>query len=214
MVRLLVAACVLVLAACGGTTGSKPSVAGPPSAQSVGSNSSDFAGVQKCPQSGSWDSFLKAIQTTDPTTYESQKSELNALKAAGADDTYVAVYADSSSTCNAYSSSAPPSGRAVIVYTIRFKNESAASADYKTNTASFHLSDSDTQNIKAAGGTVTQGSATGLGPNSVVASISLQGASIYTALWQNKEFEVVMVAANMPAADAEAGTKKINGRIH
>jgi hypothetical protein len=42
----------------------------------------------------------------------------------------------------------------------------------------------------------------------------LQGASIYTALWQNKRFEVVLIGANVPQGDAVSGAKKINGRIH
>jgi hypothetical protein len=169
--------------------------------------------LQRCPQSGSWEDHLKAEQTNNPTQYATDKSGLDALKAGGADDTYVAVYGDSAASCSSYNSQAPPSGKVVNVYAIRFKDESAASANYKTNTKNFHLSDSDLPNLKAAGGTVSQGAATGLGDNSVVVSITLQGAAIYTALWQNKEFEVAFVAANVPAADAEAGTKKINGRI-
>ena len=176
-------------------------------------NPSDFPGLQTCPQSGSWDDFLKFEQTNDPNQYATDKSNLDELKAAGAEDTYVAEYGDSATTCSTYNTQAPPAGKAVVVYTIRFKQESSASSNYKTNVANFHLSDADLTNVRAAGGAVSQGASTGLGGNSVAVSIVLQGASIYTALWQNKRFEVAVIAANVPPGDAASGATKINSRI-
>jgi len=76
----------------------------------------------------------------------------------------------------------------------------------------FHLSDDDLANLKAAGGTAAQGSATGLGDNSIVLSIDVAGVSVYIAVWENKTFEVAEVAFN-DATDAKAAVTKINGRI-
>jgi hypothetical protein len=45
-------------------------------------------------------------------------------------------------------------------------------------------------------------------------SIETADLSFYTALWQNKEFEVQMPTYNVPAADASAAATRINGRIH
>jgi len=67
--------------------------------------------------------------------------------------------------------------------------------------------------LKAAGATVNTGDATGLGTNSLVLSIDIQGISLYVAYWQNKLFEVAVVTFNEPT-EAPAATKKINDRIH
>ncbi|TMD14471.1 MAG: hypothetical protein E6I96_09310 [Chloroflexi bacterium] len=107
MNRLTVLACALLLAACGGSTGGGGSGSQPKqetSAQSVASNSSDFPGMQKCPESGSWDNYLKAEQAKDPTQFQSDKSDWDSLKAAGANDSYVGVYADDSSHCGNFGS--------------------------------------------------------------------------------------------------------------
>ena len=84
---------------------------------------------------------------------------------------------------------------------------------YKTASKDFHLSDSEVSQLKAAGATVNTGDATGLGTNSLVLSIDIQGISLYVAYWQNKLFEVAVVTFNEPT-EAPAATKKINDRIH
>lgn len=211
--RLVVATSVAVLAACGGGSGpGLPGTSAQASAQSVASGSSDFPAMQKCPESGSYDSYLKAEQTADPTQYQSDKSSWDDLKASGADDSYIVVYAESSSDCGQFASGTP-SGKVAYVYVIRFKDSASASASYKVTSKDFHLSDSDVANLKAAGATVTSGDATGLGSNSLVLSIDIQGISVYVAFWQNKQFDVAEVAFNDPNIAASAATK-INARIH
>ena len=216
MNRFIVPVCVLVLAACGGTSGGTSGGSGSQqqqtSAQSVASDSSDFSGLSKCPESGSWDSYLKAELAKDPTQYTTDKKDWDSLKAAGANDSYVAVYADTSSNCGNFGTDTP-SGKVVNVYAVRFKDQASASDNFKSNSADFHLSDSDLTSITAAGGKVQQGAATGLGANSVVVELSVAGMSFYIAFWQNKNFEVAMIVYNMPVTDGEAASTKINSRI-
>jgi hypothetical protein len=211
MNRATVLACVLILAACGGSSGGGGNPPQETSAKTVASNSSDFSGLTSCPESGSWDDYLKAEQSKDPNQYSSDKSDWDSLKAAGANDSYIAVYADESSHCGNFGNE--PSGKVVDIYAIRFKDANAASANFKTNQKDFHLSDSDLQNIKSAGGKVSQGSATGLGDNAVVVELAIAGASFYIAFWQKKNFEVAMIVYNVPVADGEAAAKKVNDRI-
>ena len=111
-------------------------------------------------------------KTADLSQYTTDKSDLDSLKAAGANDTYVAVYSDATSGCGNFGSDTP-TGKVADVYAIRFKDSSSAAANYKTNLKDFHLSDTDLSNLKSAGGSVAQGSATGLGDNSVMVSISI-----------------------------------------
>jgi hypothetical protein len=210
--RLIVLFGAIVLAACGGGSGpSIPGLVGPQSAQSVAESSSDFSGLQKCPESGSYDSYLKQEQTKSPDQYQSDKTTWDDLKASGANDSYIAVYAANSSDCGQFAAGTP-SGKVAYVYAIRFKDSTSASASFKTTSKDFHLSDDDLANLKAAGGTAAQGSATGLGDNSIVLSIDVAGVSVYIAVWENKTFEVAEVAFN-DATDAKAAVTKINGRI-
>ena len=214
MNRIAVLLCALALAACGGSSGGGGggTTTHETSAETVASSSSDFSGLAKCPESGTWDNYLKAEQTKDPSQYASDKSDWDGLKAAGANDSYIAVYSASSSGCGSFGAAAP-SGMVVNIYAIRFKDSASASDNFKTNSKTFHLSDSDLQNIQSAGGKVAQGDATGLGTNSIAVSLSIAGTSFYIAFWQKNKFEVAMIAYNIPVADAEAAAKKVNGRI-
>ena len=211
-IRSLVAVCAFALAACGGGSGPSLGVTGPPSAQTVASNGSDFSGMQKCPESGTWDNYLKAEQTKDPTQYQTDKSDWDSMKAAGANDSYIAVYAVNATDCGQFGGG-NPSGKVAYVFAIRFKDSNSASTNFKSNSKSFHLSDTDVANLKAAGGTVEQGSTTGLGDNSIVVSINFGGSSVYIAFWQKNEFEVAEITFDVPTSDSGAVTKKINDRI-
>src|SRR2546421_12059537 len=212
MTRLIILFCAIVLAACGGGSGpSLPGVLGPQSAQSVAESSSDFSGLQKCAESGSYDSYLKQEQTKSPDQYLSDKTTWDDLKASGANDSYIAVYAATSSDCGQIAAGTP-SGKVAYVYAIRFKDSTSASASFKTTSKDFQLSDDGLANLNAAGGTAARGSATRLGDTSIVLSIDVAGASVYVAVWENKTFEVAEVAFN-DATDAKAAVTKVNGRI-
>src|SRR2546426_11946677 len=155
----------VALAACGGGgSGASLGVQGPPSAQSIAQDSKDFPGLQKCPESGSYESYLKAEETKNPDQFKTDKTTWADLKAAGANDSYIAVYAANATDCGQFAAGTP-SGKGAYVYAIRFKDSTSASASYKVTSKDFHLSDSDVANLKAAGGTVQLGAATGLGDN-------------------------------------------------
>lgn len=201
-----------LLTACGGGSGpNAPSASGPPSAQTVAQSANDFPGLQKCPESGSYDSYLKAEQTKNPGQYNTDKTTWDDLKSSGANDSFIAVYAANASDCAQFAAGTP-SGKVAYVYAIRFKDTTSAAASYKVTSKDFHLSDSDLANLKAAGGTVQVGSATGLGDNSTVLSLDIAGLAVYVAFWENKEFEVATIAFN-DAADAPGAVTKINARI-
>jgi hypothetical protein len=216
MNRSTVLVCVLLLAACGGSSGGGGGGGGgtPPqtSAETVASSSSDFPGMSKCPESGSWENYLKAEQSQDPTQYASDKSHWDSLKAAGANDSYVAVYGGSSSDCGHFGTD-QPSGKTADVYAVRFKDSASAAANYKNLSKDFNITDQQLQQVQSAGGKVLQGSATGLGDNSLVVEFGIAGTSFYIAFWQKNKFEVAMIAFNIPVTDGEAAATEVNGRI-
>jgi hypothetical protein len=211
--RVIAVLAVGAVASCatpGGGAGKSP---GAPSAESVASNPSDFPGLTKCPQSGSYESYINQEQTSAPDQYASDKSRLENLKATGLDDSYVVVYAANTGDCvTVASSDSPPTGKVAQVYVFRFKDSTSAATNYKTDANEINLTDTDIGNLKTAGATVKKGTESGLGENSVVVATDLQGSKLYLAYWQNMRFEVLVAALNM-GSDVDAASK-INGRIH
>src|SRR5256885_14892820 len=106
-----------MLAACAGPG---PALSTSPSAQSIAGNDSDFSGMTKCPESGSWDDFLKAEQQSDPTTYEADQKDWDQMKASGAGDGYVAAYDPNSSERAVFSTDIPPKGQGPYAFGGRF----------------------------------------------------------------------------------------------
>ncbi len=215
MLRWLVALCAAVLAACGGSgsSGSSTVVSTPPSARSIAENSFDFPDLARCPESGTYDSYLTQEQAKAPDQYTTDSKDWTVLKASGANDGYIVVYvASTSADCGQYGASAA-TGKVAYIYAIRFKDSAKASAAYKNQLSQFHMSDADITNLKTAGGTAQQGAATGLGDNSIVVSIDIQGTTFYIALWQNKEFEVALLVYNLSLTSGKSAATKINGRI-
>ena len=211
MNRATMLACLLLLTACGGSGGG--GILQETSAKTVASNSSDFSGLTACPESGTWDQYLKAEQNKDPNQYTTDKKDWDDLKAAGANDSYIAVYADSASNCGHFATGDQSAGKTADVYAIRFKDSTAASTSYKSMSKDFNINNEQLQQIQSAGGTVQQGAATGFGSNSMVVEFSLAGTSFYIAFWQKNKFEVAMIAFNTAIKDGEAAAKKVNDRI-
>ena len=205
--------CVMLVTACGGGSGQGLGVQGPPSAQSVAQNSSDFSGVQKCPVSGSYDSYLQAEQAKAATRYATDKKTWDSLKAAGANDSYIAVNADTTADCDQFGSS-NLQGKVGEVFVVRFQDSAKAAGAYTTSQSAFHLTDSDVAQLKAFGATVLDGTATGLGQNSIVVKFAIANVTAYIGLWQNKEFEVALVTYNLPLTQGPAAATKVNSRIH
>jgi hypothetical protein len=209
--RILIVAALLA-AACGGGSGPTLGAQGPPSAQTVAASSSDFSGVQKCPESGAYDKYLQAEQAKAPDRYATDKKTWDDLKIAGANDSYIAAYADTTSDCAQFGSS-NLQGKVAEVFAARFQDSAKAGAAYTTSQGQFHLTDSEVAQLKAFGATVLDGAATGFGPNSIVVKFAIASVSAYIALWQNREFEVAMITYNLPLTDGPAAASKVNARI-
>ena len=207
MRQSLIAAVLVFVAGCGGGSGTQ----GPPSAMSVAQNASDFSGVKLCAESGTYDHYLKSEQAKAPTRYATDNATWGNLKAAGANDAYVAEYADSTSNCGQFGTLT--TGKNSEVFAIRFKDSTSAAAAYKNRGSLVNFTDSQIATLKNAGATVDQGSATGLGANSIVVAFSIPGGILYVALWQNKEFELALLIVNLPNIDGKAVATKINGRV-
>jgi hypothetical protein len=212
--RKALAAIVLLLmaAACGPIGGpGTPAV----TASSVAVQSSDLpSGLHKCELSGGINSYLAKIQTKDPSTYATIKSQWEAAQKDGATAAEVEFYTDSTAHCTSLESSGSQIGTAtyklVVNFVFQFKDEASAVKGYTTDSI-FGFS---APSLKAAQVPVTEGTATGLGPNSIVLKIAVSTQSFYVAVWQKKQFMVILGILNIDTATDKKVALAEDARIH
>jgi hypothetical protein len=201
---------MLTVISCGG---SSPSLQGP-GVSSVSVQPGDLPhGMVKCDLSGDVNSFIKKEQTPDPQTAKSTTTEWTDAQNHGATAAYVAIYTDSAPNCSAIKSSTPDIGAAsyklVVDFVVQFKDDKSAASAYTTGSI-FNISQS---NFRSPGSQPIEGTKTGLTANSIVLSQTVANQTFYIAMWQNKTFEVILVALNLdPAASKKVATSE-NGRI-
>lgn len=204
-------AVLLVVSACGGTA---PGAVKGPTAASVAVQPGDLpSSMHKCDLSGDIDSFLSKSKTKDPNTYTSTKAEWEAAQKDGATAAYTAFYADSTAHCTSIESNSSDISSAtyklVVNFVIQFKDEASAVKGYTTNSI-FGFSASS---LKSGGAAVQEGTATGLGVNSIILNISVSNQSFYVAVWQNKTFMVILAVLNVDATTGKKVAVAENGRI-
>jgi hypothetical protein len=202
-------AALVLLVACGG--GSGPSIfPSGPSASSIAVQTGDLpSGMKRCDLSGDIDSYLSKAKDKDPGTYSSVSGEWDAAKKQGATSAYVAFYTDTAAHCASLETSSSDITSAtyklVVNFVIQFKDEASAGKGY-TNESIFGVSKSSLK-----GG--VEGTATGLGPNSIVLSTSFGNQSYYVAAWQNKAFMVILAIINIDPATCKKVAVAENSRI-
>jgi hypothetical protein len=207
---VLAVAAIAALAAC-----STPAVA-PPGPSDVAVQSSDVPkGVQKCDGSGSIDTFLNAMKTKDPKSYQSTSDEWNKAKSDGATAAAVVFYTDSKAHCaeitNSQNSNLASAAYPVVLnFVIQFKDEKSASQGYTTESI-FGFSESSLTTSGVAG--VVKGTATGLTKNSVALTLAIGNQSFYVAVWQNKAFMVILAVINVDVTQSKKIATNVNGRI-
>ena len=210
-VSLTALALLLTTVACGpiGSAGTPA-----PTAASVAVKSSDLpSGLHRCDLSGDINSYLKRIQTKDPSTYKTTSDGWAAAQKDGATAANVEFYTDSTDHCKSVEANGSQVGSAtyklVANFVIQFKDQASAEKGYKSD-AIFGFS---AASLKASQVPVVEGKDTGLGPNSIVLTIGIASQSFYVAVWQNKQFMVILVLLNVDTAAAKKAALAENGRI-
>jgi hypothetical protein len=209
---LTVIAVLLTVAACGPIGGSSTPAA---TASSVAVKTADLpTGMTRCDLSGDINSYLKKIQTKDPSTYSTTKASWDSAQKDGATAGDVEFYTDTAAHCTSLASSGSQITNAtyklVVNFVFQFKDEASAAKGYTTDSI-FGFS---TSSLKSTQIPVTEGTATGLGKNSIVLTVAISNQSFYVAVWQNKQFMVILGMLNIdPAADKKVALAE-NGRIH
>lgn len=209
---VIAVALVLMVAACGPIAApGTPAV----TASSVAVQPGDMpAGMHRCDMSGDINSYLKKIQTTDPSTYATIKAQWDAAQKDGATAAQVEFYTDSTAHCAALQSKGSDLGTAtyklLVNFVFQFKDEASAQKGYNSDSV-FGFGASS---LKSSAIPVVEGSATGLGPHSIVLTVAISNQAFYIAVWQNKQFLVVLGIINIDTAADKKIALAENGRIH
>jgi hypothetical protein len=207
---IVVLIATLTAISCGG---SSPAPQGPGVA-GVSVQASDVPhAMVKCDLTGDINSFIKKEQGPDPQTSKSTASQWGDAQKNGASAAYVAIYTDSAANCSAIKSSASDISTAnyklVVNFVVQFKDEKSAASAY-TSGSIFNISQS---NFRGPASQPIEGTKTGLTANSIVLSQTFANQTFYIAMWQNKTFEVILIALNLdPTASKKVATGE-NSRI-
>ena len=200
---------LLMVVACASPLGASASTAA-----SVSVQPGDLpSGMHRCSISGDINTYLENLKTNDPATYASTKAQWADAQAKGATATQVTFYTDSEANCASVASTVSNISAAtyklVVNFVVQFKDETSAANGY-TSGQIFGI---DRTNMKANGAPVTEGSTTGLGPNSVTLSTSVLAQSFYIAVWQNKAFMVILGIINFDSGTGQKVADAQNKRI-
>ena len=195
---------LLAIAAIGGCDVSSP--VGPPSPDQVALRAGDVPGALKsCPGSGSIDSYLKSTRTRDPDSYANLSDAWAALQSAGAKAAAITAYSDDLSNCSGVLGAGR--GRSASSFVIRYHDDGAAVTAFKKGILKFPNPGAGQQTPG-----LTVGAGTGLGGNSWVFDQAVQGRSAYVAFWQRGSFDMLVLAADLDAADAKRAVESVDSR--
>ncbi len=206
-------AVLLVAGACGPIGGGSGTPAA--TASNVAVKLSDMpSGMHRCDLSGDINSYLKKIQTSDPTTYASTKSHWESAQKGGATAADVEFYTDSTAHCTGLESNGSQIGSATyklaVNFVFQFKDEASAATGYNSDSI-FGFS---VNQLKQSQIPVVEGAATGLGKNSIVLTLEVPPQTFYVGVWQNKQFMSILGVFNIDAATDKKIALAENGRIH
>ena len=215
MLRVVLALAVLLaVVGCqtpGGVAQPKP----PLTPQMVALQQGDVAGMQRCAGSGNVVALLADEKANNPEEYQVNLAEWTQWRRQGATDAYVAILGRTYADCATLSGAGTgtPPGELIVGLVVKFKDEAIAARNFRSGSTLFGFGPKDITFIRLAGGQITTGTETGLGPDSSVGSGTVVGARYYFALWQNKSFESDLLAYNVASADADMAVKSMNQRI-
>jgi hypothetical protein len=184
--------------------------------QMVALRQGDVAGLLRCAGSGDVAAVLADEKANNPAEYQVNLTEWTQWRLHGATDAYVAILGRTLADCASLSGAGTgtPPGELIVGLVVKFKDEAIAARSFRSESTLFGFGPKDITFIRLAGGRITTGTDTGLGPDSSVGSGTVAGASYYFALWQNKSFESDLLAYNVASADADMAVKSMNQRIH
>ncbi|HKC18242.1 MAG TPA: hypothetical protein VKE27_01290 [Candidatus Dormibacteraeota bacterium] len=206
------AAIVLILAAC---QGPQPATSRPSTPQTVALQPDDVPAMQRCATSGNVNTVLQQEKSQHSLAYDMHATEWEQWQRQGATEAYFAVYGSTAADCAAASASGTgaPRGALMVGLVVEFRDATLAAHNYSRDSTLMGLGPQDIRFIELANGTTTFGTATGLGPKSVIGSGLVGGTNYFIAMWQNKQFESDFIGYAVMDSDADRAVHDMNRRI-
>jgi hypothetical protein len=175
----------------------------------------DVPGMMRCSTSGSVNTVLAQEKSERSLSYDMHATEWEQWRQQGATDAYFAVYGATAADCAAASASGTgaPQGALMVGLVVEFSDARLAAVNYRRDSTLMGLGPQDIRFIELANGTTTFGTATGLGPQSVIGSGLVAGTNYFIAMWQNKRFESDFIGYAVANSDADRAVHNMNRRI-
>ena len=187
----------------------------PLTAQSIALQPGDAAGLQGCDTAGDMQTVLRKEKSGGQIEYDHNATEWQQWKDQGATEAYFAAYGRTAADCDALSpiGAGAPRGGLMAGLVVKFKDAAVAARNYRAASTLLGFGPKDIAFIRLVGGSITTGSDTGLGPQSVIGSGSVVGSTYYFAFWQNKAFDSFFIAYDLPTFEAQGAAENVNQRI-
>jgi hypothetical protein len=175
----------------------------------------DVPGMQRCATTGDVNAVLKEEKSEGSLAYAMNATEWEQWQRQGATAAYFAVYGSTAADCAAVSAAGTgaPRGALMVGLVVEFRTETLAAHNYQRASTLMGLGPQDIRFIELANGTTTFGTATGLGPLSVIGSGLVAGTNYFIAMWQNKRFESDFIGYAVANSDADKAVLSMNRRI-
>jgi hypothetical protein len=213
MSRLL--ACLAMAVAVAGCQGPQIAEGKAATPQTVVLQPGDVPDMQRCAATGDVNTVLKQEKSEGSLAYPVHATEWAQWQQQGATNAYFAVYGATAADCAAVSAAGTgaPRGALMVGLVVEFRTVSLAASNYQRASTLMGLGPQDIRFIELANGTTTFGTATGLGPLSIVGSGLVAGTNYFVALWQNKRFESDFIGYAVADSDADKAVLSMNRRI-
>jgi hypothetical protein len=201
---------VLTLVGCAPATTPKPVTA-----KSIALQPGDVSGLRGCSGGGDMQTVLSEEKSTDKFGYDLNATEWEQWKTQGATEAYFAAYGRTAADCQAFTATGTgaPRGGLMAGLVVKFKDAAIAARNYRAASTLLGFGPRDITFIRLVGGSITTGTDTGLGPQSVIGTGSAVGSTYYFAFWQNKAFDSFFIAYDLPAFEAQGAAEHVNQRI-
>lgn len=213
MTRLV--ACLATALAVAGCQGPQLVQSNPATPQSVVLQPGDVPGMQRCATTGDVNTVLKQEKSEGSLDYAMHATEWEQWQRQGATDAYFAVYGRTPADCATVSAAGTgaPLGALMVGLVVEFRTATLAAHNYQRDSTLMGLGPQDIRFIELANGTTTFGTATGLGPQSVIGSGLVAGTNYFIAMWQNKRFESDFIGYAVADSDGAKAVLSMNRRI-
>jgi hypothetical protein len=185
------------------------------SAQSIALQPGDVSGMQRCAGSGDVQTVIRRERSSDQAVSDEHAAEWEQWKTQGATEAYFAAYGRTAADCDALTTTGrgAPAGGLLAALVVKFKNQTVAARTYRADSTLLGFGPKDVQFIQLVGGNVLTGSATGLGPQSLIGTGAVGGTTYYFAFWQNKVVDSYFIAYDLPRDAADFAARNVNRRM-